>query len=314
MYLICGEALFDVFVDDSNAEAGSLQFTARAGGSPFNVSIGISRLGKKSALLTGISSDRLGKQLVQILQREAVSTEYLLRSDRRTTLSLVNLGDSGTPEYSFYGEGSADCGVQTSDLPAIAEEVKGIHFGSYSLVVQPVADAFSLLLADNKESFISLDPNVRPTIEADMDIWRDRIQQYSSHAELLKVSTEDLGYLYPGIPSENVATDWLDKGVGLVVVTDGENGCMAWSKTGVHLSKPALQGTVVDTVGAGDSFQAAMLAGLADYENPKQAVHLLDGKALDELMTWALTAAAITCSRAGANLPTAAEVQALLNT
>ncbi|MCP3686970.1 MAG: carbohydrate kinase, partial [Gammaproteobacteria bacterium] len=126
MYLICGEALFDVFVDDRNADADSLRFTARAGGSPFNVSIGISRLGKKAALLTGISTDRLGKQLVQILQTESVSTEYLLRSDRRSTLSLVSLDDSGTPEYSFYGEGSADCGVQTSDLPAITEEVTGI--------------------------------------------------------------------------------------------------------------------------------------------------------------------------------------------
>ncbi len=313
MYLICGEALFDVFVDDTTDDPSSLLFTARAGGSPFNVSIGISRLGKKSALLTGISSDRLGRQLVQILQRESVSTEYLLRSDRRTTLSLVNLDDSGTPEYSFYGEGSADCGVQISDLPEIKQEISGMHFGSYSLVINPVADAFAFLLSNNRGRFISLDPNVRPTIEADMDIWRERIQQYSRHADLLKLSLEDMDYLYPDNPSENVATDWLDKGVGLVVVTDAGNGCIAWSKTGGRVSKPALKGTVVDTVGAGDSFQAALLTGMADYENPKQEIHLLNNKALDELITRALTAACITCSRRGADLPSAAEVQTMIN-
>ncbi|MCP4278318.1 MAG: carbohydrate kinase [Gammaproteobacteria bacterium] len=313
MYLICGEALFDVFVDDATDDPSSLLFTARAGGSPFNVSIGISRLGKKSALLTGISSDRLGRQLVQILQRESVSTEYLLRSDRRTTLSLVNLDDSGTPEYSFYGEGSADCGVQISDLPEIKQEISGMHFGSYSLVINPVADAFAFLLSSNRGRFISLDPNVRPTIEADMDIWRERIQQYSRHADLLKLSLEDMDYLYPDNPSENVATDWLDKGVGLVVVTYGGNGCIAWSKTGGRVSKPALKGTVVDTVGAGDSFQAALLTGMADYENPKQEIHLLNNKALDELITRALTAACITCSRRGADLPSAAEVQTMIN-
>ncbi len=312
MYLVCGEALFDVFVDDRNADADSLQFTARAGGSPFNVSIGICRLGKKSALLTGISSDRLGKQLVQILQTESVSTEYLLRSDRRTTLSLVNLDDSGTPEYSFYGEGSADCGLQASDLPEITKEITGIHFGSYSLVVQPVADAFSSLLTDNKECFISLDPNVRPTIVSDMDIWRERVLQYSRHTDLLKISAEDMDFLYPDLSRENIATDWLDDGISLVVITDGGNDCMAWSKTAGHICKPSMAGTIVDTVGAGDSFQAALLTRLADLGDPKQVVENLDSKELDELINYSLTAASITCSRRGANLPSADEVTRLL--
>ncbi len=313
MYLICGEALFDLVTDDRNADAGSWQLTARAGGSPFNVSIGISRLGKKAALLTAISTDRPGQRLVEVLQREGVSTKYLLRSDRRTTLSLVSLDDSGTPEYAFYGEGSADCSVQIADLPAIKKDVSALHFGSYSVVVNPVAGAFASLLDLHKSRLVSFDPNVRPNIEADMDIWRERIQQYRNYADLLKVSTEDLNYLYPGIPGEKIASDWLDSGVGLVVVTDGQNGCIAWSKTGVRLSRPALTGIVADTVGAGDSFQAALLAGLADYENPKQAVQLLDSKALEELITRALAAASITCSRVGANLPTAAEVQARID-
>ncbi|MCP4492337.1 MAG: carbohydrate kinase [Gammaproteobacteria bacterium] len=311
MYLICGEALFDVFVDDTKADADSLLFTARAGGSPFNVSIGISRLGKKSALLTGISNDRLGKQLVQILQRELVSTEYLLRSDRRTTLSLVNLDDSGTPEYSLYGEGSADCGVQIVDLPEINNVISGIHFGSYSLVVKPVAEAFASLLASNRERFISLDPNVRPTIEADMDIWRERVLQYSRHTDLLKISAEDIDSLYPGLSRENIATDWLDGGISLVVITDGGNDCKAWSKTAGHICKPSMAGTIVDTVGAGDSFQAAMLVGLTDLGDPKQVVENLSYKELDELINYSLAAASITCSRRGANLPSADEIARL---
>lgn len=103
MYLVCGEALFDVFLGDDEGDPGSLQFNARAGGSPFNVAIGIARLGGRASLLTSIATDLLCRRLVEILQRESVSIDYLLRSERRTTLSMVSVDDSGQPEYVFYG-------------------------------------------------------------------------------------------------------------------------------------------------------------------------------------------------------------------
>jgi len=312
MYLVCGEALFDVFLGDDEGDPGSLQFNARAGGSPFNVAIGIARLGGRASLLTSIATDMLGRRLVKILQRESVSTDYLLRSERRTTLSMVSVDDSGQPEYVFYGEGSADCSVQPSDLPKIGPGVQGIHFGSYSLVVRPVADAFASLVEQKGDRFVSLDPNVRPTIEADMDIWRQRVDEYIGYADLLKISAEDMDFLYPGVPRENKIVDWLDRGVSLAVITDGGSDCGAWTKSGDSLRKPIINSDVVDTVGGGDSFQAALLAKLASDENPKQAVKNLNAESLEELITYALAAASITCSRRGADLPSCDDVQALV--
>lgn len=312
MYLVCGEALFDVFLGDDEGDHGSLQFNARAGGSPFNVAIGIARLGGRASLLTSIATDMLGRRLVKILQREAVSTDYLLRAERRTTLSMVSVDESGQPEYIFYGEGSADCSVQGSDLPKVGAEILGIHFGSYSLVVRPVADAFASLVAQNGDRFVSLDPNVRPTIEADLDIWRQRVDEYIEYADLLKISAEDMDFLYPGVPCENKIVDWLDRGVKLAVITDGANECAAWTKSGDSLRKPIFKIDVVDTVGGGDSFQAALLAQLASKDSSKQAAENLDAESLDDLITYALAAASITCSRRGADLPSADDVQALI--
>jgi len=254
----------------------------------------------------------LGRRLLKILERESVSADYLLRSDRRTTLSLVSVDDSGQPEYVFYGQGSADCSVQPSDLPIIGAEVLGIHFGSYSLVVRPVADAFASLVEQNGDRFVSLDPNVRPTIEADMDIWRQRVDEYIEHADLLKISAEDMDFLYPGVPRENKIVDWLDKGVNLAVITDGANECAAWTKSGYSLRKPTFKSDVIDTVGGGDSFQAALLARLASRGNTKQEVESLDAESLEGLITYALAAASITCSRRGADLPSHDDVQTLV--
>lgn len=312
MYLVCGEALFDVFPGDDEADCGSLQFNARAGGSPFNVAIGIARLGGQAGLLTCISTDMLGRRLVKILGQESVSTKYLLRSGRRTTLSLVSVDNSGQPEYQFYGQGSADCSVQPSELPDIEAEVTGIHFGSYSLVVKPVADAFASLVAQSGELFVSLDPNIRPTIEPDMDIWRERIDAYSGQADLMKISAEDMDFLYPDVPHENMIVDWLDKGVSLAIITDGGNTCAAWIKSGYKLRKPAFKNDIIDAVGGGDSFQAALLCRLARNGNPKQEVANLGAESLGTLITHALAAASITCSRRGADLPNADDVQKLI--
>ncbi len=315
MYLVCGEALFDLFLGDGGGDPdpGSLQFNALAGGSPFNVAIGIARLGGRAGLLTGIGEDMLGRRLVKILKRESVSTDYLLRSGRRTTLSLVSVDESGQPEYIFYGEGSADCSVQVSELPKIGSGVSGIHFGSYSLVIRPVADALATLVEQNGDRFISLDPNVRPTIEADLDIWRERVDQYIDYVDLLKISAEDMDSLYPGVPRENRIIDWLDRGVSLAVITDGGEGCGAWTKAGDHLRQPIFRGDVVDTVGCGDSFQAALLAKLAGGKKPQQAVAQLNAESLEELIRYALASATITCSRRGADLPTHEDVQRLVN-
>ncbi len=307
MYLVCGEALYDMFLESEDGP-GSLRFDARAGGSPFNVAVGIARLGGRSALLTGVSNDMLGSRLASLLAMESVATDYLVRSGRRTTLSLVALDAEGHADYVFYGLGSADCSVTEEVLPTIGPEITGFHFGSYSLVVQPVADAFASIAAQAGDCLVSLDPNVRPTVEPDLDIWRQRISEYASRANLVKISSEDLDYLYPAASVENTATDWLNKGVELVVVTNGNEAVRAWTRTGLHREILPPKHEVVDTVGAGDSFQSALLARLAQAGDPKSTLTSLDKAQLDDLLKYSLAAASITCSRRGADLPRQAEV------
>lgn len=307
MYLVCGEALFDFFLEDGG-DAGAVRFDARAGGSPFNVAIGISRLGGQSGLLTGISHDMLGERLMKVLGAEAVSTDYLLRSERQTTLSLVGVDTTGQPAYAFYGQDSADCSVRQAEVPAIGPEIIGFHFGSYSLVVQPVADTFASLAAAAAGRFVSVDPNVRPTVEPDLDIWRERVTEYAALADLMKISSEDLDTLYPKVNPETKAAEWLDAGVRTIIVTDGGNEVRAWSHNGTAMRVTPPVSRVVDTVGAGDTFQAALLARLAESGDPKTAVATLDAERLGELLNYAIKAAAITCSRRGANLPRANEI------
>ena len=306
MFLVCGEALFDFFLE-SEAGPAAATYAARAGGSPFNVAIGLARLGQPAGLLTGMSSDLLGERLARVLADEGVSTAYAIPTDRPTTLSLVGLDTHGVPAYQFYDNGSADTGVTTADLPALGPEVSGLHFGSYSLAATPVADAMAALAAANPDRFISVDPNVRPTVEGDMDVWRARLAALFPLADVVKISAEDHELLWPGRSSEAVAADILGQGARLVVVTQGGEAALGWTASGLHARAQPPRVTVVDTVGAGDTFQAALLARLLRGD-PMAALAGLDAAGLAAILGYAARAAAITCSRRGADLPRAAEL------
>ena len=307
MYLICGEALFDCF-PAAESDDGALHFEARAGGSPFNVAIGLTRLGGEAALLTGISTDMLGRRLVDTLEHEGVDTRYLVRSTRSTTLVMVGVDAQGQPDYTMYGADSADRSVTTADLPSIGPEITGMHFGSYSLVAPPVADALASIAASAGGRLVSVDPNVRLTVEPDLDLWRTRVAEYAALAHLLKISSEDLAALYPGVDLETKVMDWLDDGVRLVVITDGGSKVTGWlpGTDPVHVTPPLIE--IRDTVGAGDTFQAALLARLAEDGHPKETLMALDTSRLEQIITFAANAASITCSRRGANLPYRSEV------
>ena len=315
MYLVCGEALFDVFIDSESNNSGSLRLEAHPGGSPFNVAIGIARLGGRAALLTGISRGALGEHLVRTLKKESVSTEYLVRSGKRTTLSIVGVDNLGQPDYEFYGLGSADCNVTSELIPAIGPEISGLHFGSYSIAVQPIADAFASLATTVTNRFISVDPNVRKMVEPDLEIWRLRMKEYASCADLMKFSMEDLRTLYPNVEKGKLVKMFLDAGVKLVVITDGGRAVSAWTHKDhvVRVTPPVT--SVVDTVGAGDSFQAALLVKLSEEGagNPKEAVDSLNKKRLENLLNFAVQAARITCRRRGADLPRRTEMSGFGN-
>ena len=306
MYLVCGEALFDFFSqEDAGGQASKVDFKAIAGGSPFNVAVGLRRLGIEAGLFAGLSSDYLGQRLRQVLRDEGVSDEYLVEFAAPTTLAMVALGANGSPQYSFRGEGCADRQLQLEHLPALDARVRGLHFGSFSLVVQPVADSLlALVRRESGKRLISLDPNVRLNPQPDIELWRQRVAEWVQHADLIKVSDEDLHLLYPGQAPESVLQDWLQHRCQLVFLTRGGDGASVFSRQHGNWSAPALKVVMADTVGAGDTFQAALIAWLTEQQlDCVEGVRSLTREQIDTMLRFAISAAALTCGKNGPDLP-----------
>ncbi|WP_106477698.1 carbohydrate kinase family protein [Phytohalomonas tamaricis] len=307
MFLVCGEALFDFFADPkaADSDASSLGFDAVAGGSPFNVAIGLKRLGRESALFTGLSTDFLGQRLARVLAREGVSSDYLIRLDDPTTLAMVALDPNGSPQYAFYNDRGADRGLALEHLPELNDSVRGIHIGSYSLVVSPTAETIQALVErESERRLISLDPNIRLQIEPDLARWRERIETLAQVAHIIKVSEEDLEALYSDRASEEVAQGWLSERCKIVIMTRGEQGVIVFTQAHGRSHVAACQVEMVDAVGAGDTFQAALLCWLDEHDLASPAgVAELTAAQIEAMLTFASAAAALTCSRRGPDLP-----------
>jgi fructokinase len=308
MFLICGEALFDLFGEAGSGD--SITFDARIGGSPFNVAMGLARLGEEAGFFGGISRDALGEKLVEKFRTEGVSDRYILRTDYLTTLSLVQKDAHGSPAYTFYGESAADRMVTVNDLPAFDTPPLFLHVGSYTALVEPVSNAFRALIEREREhTLISFDPNIRPTVVPDMAQWRRNTEGLIPLTDVVKVSDEDLALIAPDVPVETMARSWLELGAMLVIVTRGGNGATAFAP-GIEVSCPGIRVKVEDTVGAGDTFQAALLAGLKQLgATSRDGLAALDAQHLNRLLGFAVRAAAITCSRRGADLPRRHELE-----
>jgi fructokinase len=309
MIVVSGEALMDVF--PAATTPTGLTLDARIGGSPLNVAIGLSRLAQPVAFLGAVSQGWLGDRLMQALVAEGVNTTCTARLNAPTTLSLVGLDAQGVPRYDFYGESAADRQLPLSALANVPSSANAYHFGSYAMVVEPVASTQRALIEREwQRSVISYDPNIRLNVEPSLAVWRDTLQWMLPRTALLKVSDEDLGLLYPGADAANLATSWLAAGVALVVVTRGAQGAWAWTAQ-QHVTAAPVPVQVVDTVGAGDTFQAALLTALAERGLlHRDALRQLSSPALREVLAFATQAAAITCSRRGADLPRRTELPA----
>ena len=306
MYLVCGEALFDFFSeDDASGLASKMNFKAIAGGSPFNVAVGLRRLGVDSALFAGLSTDYLGRRLQQVLQEEGVRADYLVDFAAPTTLAMVAVGANGSPHYSFRGEGCADRQLRLEHLPELGPQVRGLHIGSFSLVVQPIADTLLALVGrESGKRLISLDPNVRLNPEPNIDLWRSRIAELVELADLIKVSDEDLSLLYPEQDPQRVIESWLTHRCQLVFLTRGGEGASVFSRAHGSWSVPACSVTIADTVGAGDTFQAALITWLTEQQlDSVDGVQRLTREQIDAMLKFAVQAAALTCSKTGPDLP-----------
>jgi fructokinase len=307
MFLVCGEALMDVF-GAAETPRGQL-LDARIGGSPLNVAVGLARLAQPVAFLGALSNGFLGQRLYRALQDEGVDTQTVVRLDAPTTLGVVGLDAAGVPSYAFYGHGCADRLLPLDALHAVPAAARAFQFGSYAMVVEPVAATQRALVErEHRRSLIAYDPNIRLNVEPDLQCWRDALQWMLPRTHLLKVSAEDLGLLYPGQDAQGLARDWLAQGVAWVVVTRGDQGANAFSATqALHVAPVPAE--VVDTVGAGDSFQAAMLTALAERDAlAPEALRALGEAPMRQVLEFASRAAALTCSRRGADLPRRGEL------
>jgi fructokinase len=302
MFVVCGEALMDVFAAGDTPTGVMLD--ARIGGSPLNVAIGLARLAQPVAFLGGLSSGFLGDRLLAALQSEGVDTACAPRLDAPTTLGLVGLDARGVPSYAFYGEGCADRQLPLKALDDVPAEVSALHLGSYAMVVEPVAATQRALVERMQgRALVAYDPNIRLNVEPDLQRWRETLDWMLPRTSLLKISDEDLGLLFPGASAAELAAGWLQAGVELVVLTRGAQGASAWSAH-TEVRVPGRSVTVIDTVGAGDTFQAGLLAWLAEHGHLRPgALRTLPADALTGALGFAVAAAAITCSRRGADLP-----------
>ena len=307
MFIVCGEALFDIFATGDTATG--MAFDGRMGGSPFNVALGLARLGQPVGFFGGIGTGFAGERLMRALADEGIAPDSVARIAAPTTLSLIGLDAQGVPSYAFYGQGAADRLVLPEHLAAIPAQATAFHFGSYAMVVQPVAATQRALVErEHRRSVISYDPNIRTKVEPDLDIWRATLQWMQPRTHLLKLSDEDLALLYPGRSVEDFAEAALAGGTTLVIVTRGGEGAVAFHASG-RAATEAVAVNVIDTVGAGDTFQAALLTWLAEHDAMTAAgIAALDLPAIADALRFAASAAAITCGRRGADLPRRTEL------
>lgn len=305
MILCAGEALIDMLPGNC---AGRQAFIPHPGGAVFNTAIALGRLGRPTALFTGLSRDLFGDLLREALLQSRVETGLIAVFDRPTTLAFVTLTE-GQASYAFYDENTALRLLTVSDLPDLPPDVTALFFGGISLAMDPCASAFETLLARaSADRVIMIDPNIRPAFIADETAFRARMGGMLARADIVKLSDEDLIWLMGPGPVRERARALLDLGPKLVFVTEGAKGAFALSAQ-VHTRVEAAPVRVADTVGAGDTFNAGILAALDRMGKLNRgALAQLCEEELLAALSLGARAAAVTVSRDGANPPWAEEL------
>jgi fructokinase len=301
MILCCGEALIDMLPRQTTD--GGTGFAPHAGGSVFNTAIALGRLGAPVQFFSGLSSDLFGAILQRELQASGVDSSPAAISDRPTTLAFVTLTD-GHASYAFYDENTAGRMLGVDDLPQT--DADALFFGGISLVVEPCGAAYeALMLREAPHRVTMIDPNIRPSFVTDEDAYRARLTRMLGVADIIKTSDEDLEW----ITGAADATALLQTtGAQVVLLTRGSDGVSVVTARG-SFDVPAQKAMVVDTVGAGDTFSAGVLASLQTQGLlTKAGLPTATDDQLAEATAFGAKVAAITVSRAGANPPWASEL------
>lgn len=304
-------AIGEILVDFTPVveDGATVGFRMHPGGSPYNVAVGLARLGARVEFAGKASTDFFGRFLVAHLEREGVGTRFLSRTAALSTLAFVAIKD-GEPSFSFYIEGAADTQLSAADLPEAVTRTDFLHFGSISLLREPTANTIVELVERlRRRALLSCDPNIRPALIADAHAYQMRLTRLLQVADIVKISATDLRWLDPHRPMEDAASALTQTGPMLVVVTQGAQGAYVRTAT-AEMRIPARQVEVVDTVGAGDAFTSGLLFRLAAHGvKTRSDLEMVTPDELEESLRFAAAAAALTCTRPGADPPRYEEVQ-----
>ena len=306
---VIGEAIVDLI------PAGPPRtFQAVPGGSPCNVAVGLARLGHHATLMARLADTAFGRILRDHARAEGIDLHAAPRAAEQSTLAVVSLDASASASYDFYLDGTADWQWSDEETSRAPEETAVFHFGSIASWTPP-GDARILALAarlrERGDVLLTYDPNVRPGLLPDRDYGRRVVERAIPLAHLVKASTDDLEWLYPGQAPDQVVRHWLRLGATTAVITGSADGAQAFTAQGRPVRRPGLDVAVVDTVGAGDSFMAGLIGSLirrgqhAPADLARCPADQLSG-ALDD----AILVASINCERRGNDPPTAADVAA----
>jgi fructokinase len=295
---VAGEVLIDLI---PNAD----QYQAVVGGGPANTAIALSKLGVKTCFIDGISSDEYGQMAKAELHSANVLLDYVQYSNKPTCTAKVTLSKSGGATYEFVIEATATFDFSTQWLPD-PQRLKPslLHIGTLATVIEPGAsDLFEWAQSVAYIAPIVFDPNVRPAVLGNRDEYVKKVEKWVAISSAVKVSDEDLKWLYPGITINEIVNKWLEVGVELVIVTLGDKGITAFRKN-EEIFVDAVKVVVADTVGAGDTVGAVLVEAIVNNGLDK-----LSGEVLKTMLNRAVKAAAITVSRTGANPPSKEEIE-----
>jgi len=307
--VVAGEALIDLMPTPGAQD----QFAARPGGAPCNVAVGVARLGRSTSFLGRIGGDPFGRLLRQHLDDAGVDSSLVIPAAEATTLAVAALDGHGKAEYTFYAAGTADWQWAESEIPRVLPgRPRALYLGGLALRLAPGAAVLEGLMRRTQRqgrTLIFFDPNVRTGFGFTAAAERARIERQVRLAHVVKASEDDIALLYPGRDYREIALAWQGMGAGLVAVTLGADGVYALSPGGIETTVPSVPADVVDTIGAGDAFAAAMLDRLVGHlpagAAPADGLRGLGTDAIRRLLERACVSAALTCERTGAQCPDA---------
>ena len=295
---VVGEVLIDLIPDGAERKAV-------VGGGPANTAKALAKLGINTQFIDGISSDKYGQMALKELHKDNVKLDFVHFSDKPTCLAIVSLDSSGSATYEFVIEETATFDFTPSWLPdPVSNKPSLLHIGTLITALEPAASVLHKWASNlAKVAPIVFDPNIRPAVMGNRDEYVKQVERWIDIATAVKVSDDDINWLYPDKSIDDVANAWLAKGAKLVVVTFGDKGLTAFSEQ-EKISVPAQKVIVADTVGAGDTVGAILVEAIIE-----SGLEKLHGEVLKKMLERAAKAAAITVSRTGAVPPTRDEIK-----